>query len=563
MATKSIYDELATQPVFSSGSIISFTPKREISFELHYTHNDANAEKKTKSIEHLAVNPALFSPTSLSALKAGKKSTLKTVENVYEVSKDDLAPEALYLWSNAILVNPLIKASSTAPSGNMRALFFEQSSESSSNGNASKKTWIELWLRSTRVVVVTSEDMGTIYNDDSIGGISWNAAETSIAFIAERLLPKSDDPSQKYLYRGGDYGEEYSGRKDPALFVADFASKTIKAIDLDIIPFEVCHKPNSNDFLIVGIDQKKFPKKYGMFACSNRPTQLFLLSDGSLHLLSKDFESVQKVRVSPRNDLIFFLAGKAGGPHRSGRQLVSMNLTNFSTKVVVDLVGTPKPGDFPGLYINGDGLIRNPFVSANSNSILLTSVVGFRKAIFLVGLEDGSVIEITPKSVDASWTLLDVKEGYLVAIFSSMVTLPQVMIGKIEDYEGTFSYPIGTKPLVHWIFFSSPPLLPFSSSPSVFDWLGEKVQAEILRLPSIKTDHEFEAMLLYPRDLDSYCPHKQGASLETEYVSISKLPLVVSAHGGPHVAWTAEWSKSIAFLISLGMAVVLGKAPVC
>ncbi len=71
---------------------------------------------------------------------------------------------------------------------------------------------------------------------DTFGGIAWSTDESKIAYIAEKLGPK--EGSAKYAHRP-DWGEGYTDKIQPSLFVMELASKEVKIIEYQDIVGEV------------------------------------------------------------------------------------------------------------------------------------------------------------------------------------------------------------------------------------------------------------------------------------------------------------------------------------
>ena len=85
--------------------------------------------------------------------------------------------------------------------------------------------------------MVFSSKVSLLVDDlDTFGGIAWSMDETKIAYIAEKLGPK--EGSAKYAHRP-DWGEGYTDKIHPTLFVLELASKEIKMIEYQDIVGEV------------------------------------------------------------------------------------------------------------------------------------------------------------------------------------------------------------------------------------------------------------------------------------------------------------------------------------
>ena len=579
MTLSELYGALTQQPILHDGSILSVIEGRELSFQLSFKHQDHLAKKKQTSIESISLNPDIFNPFNLERLDFKESG-----DTLFECVK----PEALYLWTAPTILNDCVQETSISPSGTLRALFMSAEQE---DCKSKKLTWIELWQKNYRVAIIrTTDTYSDLYHDSSIGSFSWNKAETKLAFIAApSLAKKSDtelDPQEyqdKYEHFSS-YGENYIDLRPPCIFIADFRKCSVSPIQLDVDPLQVIFASSSGDILmakdedilssdealyLVGLDVRRFPRRPGIFACPNRPTQIYRYQASKfVKIVTTGFESIPKIRMNgPDTTQIFFLSGKSGGPHRAGHKLVKYDIMSGECSVIVDLVEEPnfEKGEFPGLYLFGMEFPRNPFLlQKDSTWMVMSSIWGFRITTLLINTETKEIIHLTPNPAFCSWTVLDVKDGYILAVYESFITLPKPMIGKVDlsyiTASKSNSINIATESnslAIKWRSLDrrKPGLFGFVDDHiGVFDWLAMNTEIEP-HWHQGETD-SFESLLLYPRN---YLPFEPSRRITVSSSVESKMALIVSPHGGPHSTFTHKWETRVAGYLAMGHAVLLGK----
>nr|CAB3499666.1 unnamed protein product [Digitaria exilis] len=192
---------------------------------------------------------------------------------------------------------------------------------------------------------------------------------------------------------------------------------------------------------------------------------------------------------------------------------------------VVPIVMCPKDNCFPGLYCLG--LLRDPWLT-DGRTMILSSFWGSREVILSVNVASCEVLRVSPQDSDYSWNVLALDKDNILAVSSSLITLPQIYYGiKVSQTENPWE----------WQEVSTPFPKPSDEISSI---LAEH-KFSILKIPiNNPTDKlangaklPFEAM---------FVSHKGSASY----------PTVVVLHGGPHSVYPSSFSKSLAFLFSQG-----------
>jgi len=170
---------------------------------------------------------------------------------------------------------------------------------------------------------------------------------------------------------------------------------------------------------------------------------------------------------------------------------------------------------------------RRCFLS--ENVILAHTEWGTPMAAILVHLETGKIEKLIPKGVErASTTVLDIFEKKFVLLSSNPSTPHTVIFGTFG--EGNLGF---TNENIKWLTIHSPPP-------------QELLENVAWQIKQVKPSSE-------PRDQTFDVIHAYPAKTE----SSKKHPLVVYPHGGPHSSFTAEYSTSVPFLVSLGYSVVM------
>ncbi|CAL5207989.1 unnamed protein product [Lathyrus oleraceus] len=192
-------------------------------------------------------------------------------------------------------------------------------------------------------------------------------------------------------------------------------------------------------------------------------------------------------------------------------------------------------GCFPGLYCTT--IHDNPWLSDNC-TMIISSIWHSCEVLLSVNVLSGEVLRISPEDSNFSWNLLTLNGNNILAISSNPVNVPQIIYGMvIEKAERNTTW--------NWSKISSPI---FKCSDKVRSLLSF-LQCSILKISV--TDA--------PND-----PIKGAAKpFEAIFVSSKTLskdlfdPLIVILHGGPQDVSLSRFSKSWAFLSSVGYSLLI------
>ncbi|TVU31058.1 hypothetical protein EJB05_22725 [Eragrostis curvula] len=304
---------------------------------------------------------------------------------------------------------------------------------------------------------------GPLYTDEWFQGISWNQEETLIAYIAEappqskpaftdsgyRKKGSSEKDCNSWKGQGDweeDWGERYSKKGRPSLFVLNIASGEVRAaqgIARSLSVGQVVWAPPSSG--------------------SQRPCALYairspfeaaeakdtLVSDGksdsavAARNLTASISSAFFPRFSRDGKLLAFLSAKQAvdtGAHNATDSLYKISWPsewNMNEQVdvteVVPVVMCPEDGSFPGLYCAS--MLSDPWLS-DGCTMILTSAWRSTEVIISVDVLSGKVTRLTPEDSYYSWSALAIDVEYVLAVSSSPVDPPKIMYGCQVTPEG-------------------------------------------------------------------------------------------------------------------------------
>ncbi|KAK6161417.1 hypothetical protein DH2020_004798 [Rehmannia glutinosa] len=332
-------------------------------------------------------------------------------------------------------------------------------------------------------------------------------------------------------------------------------------------------------------------RKLGIKYCYNRPCALYAVkaplfkSEASVTRsnaaedllvinLTQSISSAFFPRLSPDGKFLVFLSAKSSvdsGAHSATESLhkiqwPSNGKLDPSLKIVdvVPVVMCPEDGCFPGLYCSK--LFSKPWLS-DGHTMVLSSVWGSSQTILSVNVLSGQVSRISPDKSNSSWDILALDGDNIIAgypdsvsttlnnlvfftvfkVCSSPVNIPEVKYGSLV---GKIS------PDAKWSWLDV--LCPTTKS-------SEKALSLLASL-------QFDVMKIPVRDVSENLTNgaKQrcfGASKPFEAIYVSSKsksrmhdvhdPLIVILHGGPHTVSLSSFSKSSAFLASLGYSLLI------
>ncbi|TYK30175.1 acylamino-acid-releasing enzyme [Cucumis melo var. makuwa] len=421
---------------------------------------------------------------------------------------------------------------------------------------------------------------GSIYTDGWFEGISWNSNETYIAYVAEEPSPSkptftfsgyqkgcsANKDSTNWKGQGDfkeDWGEAYAGKRQPALFVINIDSgevRHVKIVEKSLSVGQVIWAPSiGEDQYLVFVGWSSEPRKLGMIYCYNRPCALYAVKapdygseinerklkdepkeDFPLYNLTQSISSAFFPRFSPDGKFLVFLSAHSSvnsGAHSATNSLHRINWPrdgkpSFSENIVdvVPVVHYAENELFPGLYSHG--FLSNPWLS-DGHTVITTSIWRSKDAILSIDILSGEVSCISPANSNFSWKVLALDGDNVVAVSSSPVDIPQLKYGCLTEKESKNA-------AWSWLDVSSP----------VFK-CSEKVK-------NLLSSLQFSTMKIPVKDVSNCLTKGASEPFEAIFVSSKSVkgnelnPLIVNLHGGPHSTSISSFSKSLAFLSSIG-----------
>ncbi|XP_023761603.1 acylamino-acid-releasing enzyme isoform X1 [Lactuca sativa] len=440
----------------------------------------------------------------------------------------------------------------------------------------------EIWgkFQLEKEILVPQSVHGSVYSDGWFEGISWSPDESLIAYVAEESgfhkptfnnmgYKKDVGPTDKDYnsWKGQgdweeDWGEAYSGKKHPALFVININSGEVCSVDIgsSLSVGQVVWGPptkGSHQYLVF-VGWPLSNRKFGMKYCTNRPCALYAVkaplfglkikenatNNVSLINLSEATSSAFLPRFTPDGKFLVFLSAKSAvdsGAH---------NATNSLHKIEWNSEGEPHPAKiidvvpvvmcreddcFPGIYCFD--MISKPWLS-DGFTMIFSSIWGSKEVILSVNMLSGKVSRITPIDSNHSWSLLSLDGNNILALCSSCIDVPQIKYGSLtkdESKDATW----------HWWDVSSP----ISECQEKVKSLLSSLQFDILKIPIKSVSNNLTKGACKPFDaifVSSKLKHDHTCD-----------PLTVILHGGPQDVSLTSFSKSSAFLASIGFSLLV------
>ncbi|KAK2647146.1 hypothetical protein Ddye_022341 [Dipteronia dyeriana] len=561
-------------------------PPKEIPSELDATTEEAYASNSNLLQEFIKISnidkawtfdsgdgmgtQAMFS-ISQPNLLANKKRKFNLSTTISKENKNSVT----FQWSPFPV--EMTGASTIVPSPSGSKLLVVRNPENES------PTQFEIWSQSQleKEFHIPQTVHGSVYVDGWFEGISWNSNENFIAYVAEEPSPPKPTFSHGYKKGGSsdkdcdtwegqgdweeDWGETYAGKRQPTLFVININSgevEAVKGISKSLSIGQVVWAPSAEGLYqyLVFVGWSSNPRKLGIKYCYNRRCALYAArvllhksEANELELKDNSFEDFPVVNLtqsissaffpcfSPDGKFLVFLSAKCSvdsGAHSATDSLhkiewptngkLSPSETIFD---VIPVVLCAEDGCFPGLYCSS--ILINPWLS-DGHTMILSSVWCSSQVIISVNVLSGELLRISPTESNFSWNVLTLDGDNIIAVCSSPVNVPQIKYGYLAEKD-TWS----------WLNVSSP-----------IYRCSEKVR-------SLLSSLQFSIMKIPVKDASADMTKGAKKPFEAIFVSSKSKrdgacdPLIVLLHGGPHSVWTTSFSKSSAFLSSVGYSLLI------
>uniref|UniRef100_W5L686 acylaminoacyl-peptidase n=1 Tax=Astyanax mexicanus TaxID=7994 RepID=W5L686_ASTMX len=435
----------------------------------------------------------------------------------------------------------------SGPSGNCTEIKGELLSQDSPSGDmkavvractikGEEKQFLEIWHKNSKIKslnLTALKKHGKVYEDDQFGCLVWSHSETHLLYVAEKKRPKAESYFEVRDHLGDqfvfyeDWGEALVSKSTPVLCVLDIEGNNVSVLEGlpdNISPGQAFWAPNDTGVVFVGWWHEPF--RLGLKYCPNRRSSLFYvdLTGGKCEQLSSDSAAVCSPRLSPDLCRIVYLECGVYGPHQQCSKLCMYDWYTKKTSVVVDVVKRAGEDGFTGIY---SSMLPHQCWSADSQRVLVSCAQRSRKVFNSSRcLGDSHHSNLCLGSEMGSWCLLTIHSDLMVVGCSSPNCPPSLRVG--------FLPASGSESEVAWVTLEE------AQKQAEFDW-------QILTFtPPSEEDNsqypglDFDAILLKPKGV------KEG----------TKLPLIVTPHGGPHSVFVAEWFLSEAVLCRMGFGVL-------
>ncbi|MCO5587770.1 hypothetical protein L7F22_041722 [Adiantum nelumboides] len=315
------------------------------------------------------------------------------------------------------------------PSLSGQKLLVVRNSDSTSK-NGGNPTKLEVWTSAQLVkeILVPASIHGSVYADGWFEGVSWSHDESYVAYVAEEsatskpvfgkthvsfAVQAKDNDAHSWKGQGDwqeDWGESYTGKGRPCLYVADLQNGSVQKVDGvpdDLSVGQVTWAPDDSQVLIfVGwpMTSSNFntSRRLGIKYCYNRPCALYAVQAFQDDRISDSLSSVWKLtrsigsaflpRFSPNGKHLMFLSAEGAvttGVHCGTNSLHILEwhgLEHLGTNVDIrEVVSVAQPaGGFPGIYCQS--IIASPWLSDN-RTVLLSSPWHSTQVILAIDIE--------------------------------------------------------------------------------------------------------------------------------------------------------------------------------
>lgn len=453
----------------------------------------------------------------------------------------------------------------------------------STGKNGPSPTKLEVWSSAQLVkeILVPASVHGSVYADGWFEGVSWSQDDLYVAYVAEE--PVTDRPvfgkapnssniqaneNDVHTWKGQgdwqeDWGESYTGKHKPVLYVADIQNGSVQKVEgvpEDLSVGQVIWAPADKSHLLVFVgwpsasENFQTYRKLGIKYCFNRPCAIYAVeafekersagASSSIWKLTSSVNSAFLPHFSPNGDSLIFLSAQTAvtsGVHNGTNSLHILEWpaheswsAGFKTKEVVS-VAQPK-GGFPGLYCQS--MIASPWL-LDKQTLLLSSPWFSTQVILAIDVKRGEVYKVTPDDDSSSWTILSLHEDYILAVRSSFGKPHGLKLGIPRSSPGIKKW--------DWFDICNPCL---QHSDKVNTTLSS-ISFEVMSINVPSDEHTLEGLQ----------QHYQAIFVESKAKDFdqaqAKRPLVVVIHGGPHSVYTTSFSKAYAFLVGLGLNLLL------
>ncbi|PWA03365.1 hypothetical protein BB558_000474 [Smittium angustum] len=435
----------------------------------------------------------------------------------------------------------------------------------STETKGSKKRFVEVWENNVleKSMEVTNIH-GEFYADETFGGVAWSPSGRYIAYVAEpkefdafkpRGFKKNEENENSF---GGmadprryefneDYGETFTGKRPPVLFVVDVDEESIKQVEgelggrKDISPGQPIWMKETESEELVFTGYIVEPRHLGQVYCMNRPSQLFSCdAEGNgLRNLTDTSETARSPRVAPDHKSVVYLSSNPFGAHSGASRLVRVWGSSGEREEIIPIVDLPSkdsvgglPARFPGLFTLY--LPKDPWVQVGEKTFLFCETIwNSSNAVIAVDIEAKKVSKIAfPRYNQGSMSFLSEANGIVLMAYSNPAKCGEIVAGHISVNGSDVSVDN----------YSDLGLIAAKTKGAKL--IEEGIEWSVLEYPE-RTEF-LETILTKP---------KMKTELQKFFWGDSLPPLAVYPHGGPHATFVCGINMIPTFLTILGFVV--------
>ncbi|XP_050412759.2 acylamino-acid-releasing enzyme isoform X1 [Patella vulgata] len=425
-----------------------------------------------------------------------------------------------------------------SPSGKFQAIL-----RSWTNKKGDEKQFIEIWNNDGKVKnfdILAKEKHGKINNKDvNFGSFQWSYSEQKLAYVAEKKKTKTgsyfdnkEDEKKDDIVKGHehdvleDWGEQLTKKSQPIVCILDISTGSVDVLETaeNVSCGEVLWCPNDSGVVFVGWDHEPF--RLGLKYCTQRKSGVYYYDFESKKtvLLSDEGRAVHALSISPDQSKLVYMDQPIGGGHKQCSRLMMVDWKTKTSQAVIDIVNTIKAGgDFCGMYFDAFPV---RCWSTDSTYVFIDTNRRSQVGAFGINVVNKTVHPISAGSHRGSVNVLDVYKDKIILSCSSPNTPHFLMIGNLNSKNIDES--------IKWNKLSEEVALPNIS----YDLTV--LQPTVDRVNTNYGNLDCESILI---------SNKEN--------SISKPPLILFPHGGPHTTFDTSFMLYVAGFCQSGYSVLL------
>ncbi|KAF5402947.1 Acylamino-acid-releasing enzyme [Paragonimus heterotremus] len=588
----SVYTYFKTFPIVKRARVVSAltgTDLNKLSLEVEWEQSDVSRTEIMRYIQHYYLTSTEHESPIATNLDYASEPELISLGNGFPFPADN---GTRLVWD---IRSP--------PSPTMRAICLEytqspnvfKASSSTKACSPTVGTFVQIWSsgRLLKTIMLPTHKPtlvhGKVYADagGTFIGAAWSSDSKKIVYLAEALRAEGSESNESTsvnsMFRYQDnWGEGLCDVSQTVLCmlnVSDGTSNCVVSPDNlpDVAPTKPVWCPTDSGIVFLGYALEAY--RLGLKYCTQRPCRLYHLdfATGKIRSVSNAHKSADCPRFSPDGKHLIWLENDIGGPHQQCRALMELRWPwdgQTMPTVIVPVIEKPKDSSgFPGLYCE----LPERCWTSDSSCVVLSSIWGFHLAPLIIPITRQSIDEtfvyripgppeiestVNLQTTSNSVTVLDVYCNVVIVSASTLLHPPFVSVLHLPEHAAETNWPTWLNDC-RWL--SIPPGLP-NMGMQMPHVTGSACY--ILPVESTADAHHncTESLLIQPLTDSSGKPQSVTVS-DSRLTDFNEwLPLVhcssihgliVYPHGGPHSAFTANWSPLVVGLVACGFACLL------